>query len=116
MKQMLLDMMSAMMPAMMPLVWIGAAVTVLSIVLLLVKKYGGARLGGAATMAFGIFFLACQLAGALLGAQPSINFGDPSEFEFILVPFWQIGLAFLIPGLIVWWVARSQGSEVLHVG
>jgi hypothetical protein len=114
MKEMLLDVMSAMMPAMMPLVWIAAAVTAASIVVLVMRRYGAALWGGGLTMAFGIFFLACQILGALLGAQPSINFGDPSEFEFILVPFWQIGLAFLIPGLIVWRLARSHALEAVR--
>jgi hypothetical protein len=39
-----------------------------------------------------------------LGA--SYNFGDPTQFQFILVPFWQIGLAIAAIGaasLLVWW-------------
>jgi hypothetical protein len=27
-----------------------------------------------------------------MGLNPSYNLGDPTKFEFILVPFWQIGL------------------------
>jgi hypothetical protein len=28
-----------------------------------------------------------------MGLGASYNFGDPTQFQFILVPFWQIGLA-----------------------
>jgi hypothetical protein len=27
-----------------------------------------------------------------MGLNPSYNLGDPAKFEFILVPFWQVGL------------------------
>lgn len=105
MKQFMLDMMTAMMPAMVPMVWIGGIMTVLAIVLYILAGKTGYKLPlwlARGAMAFGIFFLACQVAGYLLGAGPSINFGDPKKFEFILVAFWKIGLAMLIPGWIIW--------------
>lgn len=32
----------------------------------------------------------------LMGLGASYNFGDPAKFEFVLVPFWQIGLALVL--------------------
>ncbi len=111
MKQFLLNMMTMMMPAMVPMVWIGGILVVLAIVLYVLAGRTGYKLPlwlSRGAMAFGIFFLACQLAGLLLGANPSINFGDPRQFEFILVSFWQIGLALLIPGWIIWSLASNN--------
>jgi hypothetical protein len=46
-----------------------------------------------------------------LGLGTSYNFGDPAKFQFVLVPFWQIGLAIAILGgacLIGWrWLEKS---------
>jgi len=105
MKQFLLNMMTMMMPAMVPMVYIGGALVVLSIILYALAGRTGYKLPlwlSRAAMAFGIFFLIAQVMGLILGANPSINFGDPREFEFILVAFWQIGLAILIPGWVIW--------------
>ena len=46
--------------------------------------------------------------GLWLGAQPSINFGNPKKFEFILVPFWQLGLAALAGSFILWLAKRGK--------
>ncbi|HKL77559.1 MAG TPA: hypothetical protein VJ985_04230 [Gammaproteobacteria bacterium] len=108
MKQTLLDLMSAMMPYMMPLVWAGGAAVGASLLLLILKQARFARWGAGLALALGVFFLACQGMGALLGAQPSINFGDPSQFEFILVPFWQIGLGLAVPGTVAGLLARAR--------
>lgn len=111
MKQFMLDTMTAMMPAMFPMFWIGVILAVLAIVLYIVAAKTGykaplwAARGG---MAFGLFFVACQVAGFLLGAGPSLNFGDPKNFEFILVPFWVLGLGLLIPSWIVWSFASNK--------
>ena len=114
MKQFLLDMMTAMMPAMVPMVWIGGILTVLAIVFFIVggtTGYKPSLWAARGAMAFGIFFLACQVAGYLLGAGPSINFGDPRKFEFILVAFWVIGLAMLIPAWIVWSFSSNKLAD-----
>jgi hypothetical protein len=92
----------------MPLVWLGVALIafgVLSVVLRLVTHSAlasrGASWSGTLLMLVGLFFLASQGAGMLLGAAPSINFGDAANYEFDLKPFWMVGLAFLVPGLVV---------------
>lgn len=108
MKQFLLDLMSAMMPAMMPLVWAGGALAAASIALLALKQARFARWAAGLTLGLGAFFLASQGLGTFLGAQPSINFGDARQMEFILVPFWQIGLALALPGAAVWALARGR--------
>ncbi len=110
MQQTLLDLMSAMMPAMMPLVWLGGIAAISSILLLILKQAAASRWSAGITLALGVFFLACQGMGGLLGAQPSINFGDPTKFEFHLVAFWKIGLALLVPGAAVWALSRSRLS------
>jgi len=107
-KQTLMDMMTAMMPFMMPLVWLGGIAVAVSILLIALKQIRFARWASILTLALGLFFLASQGMGILLGAKPSINFGDPSQFEFILVPFWQIGLALLIPGGILWYLSGNR--------
>ncbi|MFB6260284.1 MAG: hypothetical protein ABEK42_06270 [Thiohalorhabdaceae bacterium] len=113
MKQFMLDLMSAMMPAMMPLVWAGSVLAAVSILLLALKRAKPARWGAGLTMAVGAFFLASQGMGTLLGAQPSINFGDAKQMEFILVPFWQIGLALAFPGAAVWLLSHRRRGDVL---
>ncbi len=60
-------------------------------------------------------WLFCVVGLALIGAyivmtyrglEATFNFGDPVKFEFILVPFWQIGLAGVVLGAACLWVAR----------
>lgn len=43
-----------------------------------------------------------------LGMNPSYNFGDPAKYEFVLVPFWQIGLAIGAVGAIFLLVFRQM--------
>ncbi|MDE2181554.1 MAG: transporter [Alphaproteobacteria bacterium] len=110
MKQTMLDLMVKMMPLMMPLVYV-AGVLLVTAVLSLAVHLTSDRAGGIARFAawllaaMGVFFLACQAAGMWLGATPSINFGDSAKFEFDLKPFWQVGLAMLIPGTLIGWLA-----------
>ena len=97
MKSTLIEMMTAMMPYMRPLVWVVVAAFVLALIgAFAFPKNALTRLARAVVLAGAVFFLGAQAMGAWLGANPSINFGDASRFEFILVPFWQVGLAALI--------------------
>lgn len=113
MKQMMLDMMVKMMPFMMPLVYAGGVLIVIGILAALWQMIGG-RGGGVAWLAawllviLGVFFLASQIAGMVLGATPSINFGDSTKFEFDLKPFWQVGLGLLVPGALLLLLARRR--------
>jgi hypothetical protein len=108
MRQSLINIKAAMMPFMMPLVWLGAASIVVGVLSLLVHLLTASRLAragaswsGALLVLLGVFFVACQGLGMLLGAAPAINFGDATKYEFDLKPFWMIGLAFLVPGILL---------------
>ena len=55
----------------------------------------------------GVGWLLCASGVVMIGAYfvityrglgASFNFGDPAKFEFILVPFWQIGLVIVVVG------------------
>jgi hypothetical protein len=63
---------------------------------------GLCAIGGAAIVASG--------AMRYLGYEPSYNFGDPTKFEFVLVPFWQIGLAIAVLGGLCVLIARRAGA------
>lgn len=108
MRQLMMDMMAKMMPFMMPLVWLGVALVVLGILSVVLRLLTGSALAsrsaswsGTLLVVVGLFFIASQAAGMLLGATPAINFGDATKYEFNLKPFWMVGLAFLVPGLVV---------------
>ncbi len=104
MKSNLIDVMTLMMPFMRPLVWLAGLSFLAALALVLI---GGdqwrtwARRTSAVTLVIGLFFLAAQGMGLLLGAAPSINFGDASKFEFYLVAFWKLGLASIGAWLII---------------
>jgi hypothetical protein len=44
------------------------------------------------------------------GGIPSVNLGDPTRFQFILVPLWAIGLGLAVGGafcLLGWWRMKA---------
>ena len=99
MKGFLIEMMTALMPFMKPLVWLAALSFIAGLLLVFAGGQGWYKLSRIAMWilaGIGIFFIAAQGMGALLGAQPSINFGDVKKSEFVLVPFWQLGIAALV--------------------
>ena len=115
MKQMVLGMMSTMMPYMMPLVWLGAGLVVAGFVFLVLGLvigrggvlHRGVAWAGALSLLLGAFFLLSQFIGMWLGATPAINLGDSRQYQFILVPFWQVGLALLVSGAIIRRLGRA---------
>jgi len=44
-------------------------------------------------LSIGAVLIVANLVMSLMGLGASYNFGDPAKFQFILVPFWEIGLA-----------------------
>jgi hypothetical protein len=46
----------------------------------------------------GVMLIIANLIMSFVGLSGSVNFGDAAKFEFILVPFWQIGLAVILVG------------------
>jgi hypothetical protein len=115
MKQALLDMMAAMMPYMMVAVWLGGVLVAGGLLLLIISLVVGRRgvlqrgvtWAGTLTLLLATFFILSQFAGMWLGATPSINLGDSRQYQFVLVPFWQVGLALLVPGIILWRLGRA---------
>jgi len=107
MKDSMIDMMLAMMPYMKPFMWFGVVIVIIGALLILTrivsKSNGNSAITWTVRIAFisAGFFLAAQAAGVYLSMAPTVNFGDSSKFEFILVSFWQIGLAFLIAAVIM---------------
>ncbi|MFV1984824.1 MAG: hypothetical protein ACC657_14860 [Thiohalomonadales bacterium] len=107
MKDSMIDTMLAMMPYMKPFMWFGAAFAVIGIVLILAQLMfksnanKGIVLSMRIVLVTAVFFLLAQAAGVYLSMSPTVNFGDSSKFEFILVSFWHIGLAFLFTALIL---------------
>jgi hypothetical protein len=46
----------------------------------------------------GVALIGTYVAMSTRGLTPSYNFGDAAKFQFILVPFWQIGLVIVVVG------------------
>ncbi len=107
MKDAMIDMMVSMMPYMKPLMWTGAGFAILAIALIainfLLKKESNKiiRWSGHIVLVVSVFFILAQIAGYFLSMPPTINFGDASKFEFVLVSFWQIGVALLVAALLI---------------
>lgn len=54
---------------------------------------------GGGLLAAGVLVLgASVVVTATKGGSPSINLGDPSKFQFVLVPLWAIGLGLAVTG------------------
>ena len=104
MKQTMIDLMSATMPYMKWPLWIGAGLVVIGIALiisqLVLKRTGPLKTVSWVLICIGAFYFACHAMGLWLGMTPKINFADATEFEFVLVPFWQLGAALLSAGVI----------------
>ncbi len=114
MKDSMIEMMLAMMPYMKPFMYFGVVIAILGIVLVLIKlmSKSDSNKGIVWSMRIvsvtAVFFLAAQAAGIYLSMSPTVNFGDSSKFEFNLVSFWQIGLAFLIAAILIKVLGRSK--------
>jgi len=116
MKDSMIDMMVMMMPYMKPFMWIGVVAVIAGILLVIANlafksnTLKASTLLGRVVFGVSIFFIAAQLAGYFLNMPPTINFGDSSKFEFILVSFWQIGAAFLVAGFIIKFAGKSNNT------
>ena len=67
---------------------------------------------GATLCVIGAALIVASIASGYMGLSASYNFGDPAKFQFVLVPFWQIGLAIAALGgasLLAWlWLKRRE--------
>lgn len=57
-------------------------------------------LGGLLVAAGVVVIGASVVVTATKGGMPSVNLGDPSQFQFILVPVWAIGLGLAVVGAV----------------
>ena len=53
---------------------------------------------GGLLVGIGAALIAASVVLSYMGLGASYNFGDPGKFQFVLVPFWQIGLAIAVLG------------------
>lgn len=117
MKDAFIEMMVAMMPLMKPFMWFAAGVAAIGILLILSNLAFKTELrksviwSARIVLIAAVFFLAAQLAGYVLSMPPTVNFGDASQFEFILVSFWQIGLVLLVAGLLIKFAGKVSFSR-----
>lgn len=105
MKQTLIDMMSAMMPFMRPLAVGAAGLALLGLSAGLFSRSGSsvARLLGRLVTLAGLFFIACEITGRVLGFEATVLFADPIDraLYWNQWPFWAIGIGLLVAGMIV---------------
>lgn len=105
MKQMMIDMMGAMMPYMKIPMWAAIVIAGLGALLflrrLVFKKDAPFGAIGWVLMVIGLFYLACQGMGMWLGMKPFVTlFANPSEFNFgYKVYFWSLGVISFAVGL-----------------
>jgi hypothetical protein len=55
---------------------------------------------GRACLVVGFLVLAASVVMHFVGLSASYNIGDPSKFQFILISFWQIGIAIMCVGAV----------------
>ncbi|MBU2582401.1 MAG: hypothetical protein KJ622_11850 [Alphaproteobacteria bacterium] len=108
MKQFMIDMMAMMMPYMRPAtIFAGVALGIGLIAGILGRVSGSgqalARWCGFIGLAVGVFLLACEVAGRLLGFEPTILFAHPADRVLYQNqwPFWIVGLALMAAGYVV---------------
>jgi hypothetical protein len=106
----IIEMMTQIMTKMMPYMWYIADVGIFALILggiawvvwLFTGEFTGVlRFCGRVLFVLGVFFVACQIAGLLLGMKPWLNLGDISKGEFDALPFWMIGLPFIVTGFVM---------------
>jgi hypothetical protein len=60
--------------------------------------------------ATGLAVIVLSAVMSYMGLNPSYNLGDPAKFEFILVPFWQVGLVVAGIGAVCLLASRKTPS------
>jgi hypothetical protein len=61
---------------------------------------------GGMLCALGAAVIVAGLVMKVMGVDASYNFGNPAKFQFVLVPFWQIGVGIAVLGGICLAVSR----------
>ena len=107
MKDMMIDIMVTMMPIMKPFMWFSVVVAITGFIFIIanvvfkLNNVKAVKWTSGIVLAASVFFLMAQVAGYFLNMPPTINFGDSSKFEFILVNFWEVGVGFLVVGIVM---------------
>jgi hypothetical protein len=108
MKDLIITVMAAAMPYMTWLLWIAAAFAALGIIGLAFRllNIGGpfaglGRLASWVVVTVGAIFMISQGVGELLGMTPQINFEFLTGERFDLRPFWEVGAALAVFGLLL---------------
>jgi hypothetical protein len=108
--QQITEQMTQIMAKMMPYMWyvadVGLTFLALGALAWLIWLLNGRctwllRLSGRILVVLGIFFVASQIVGFLLGMNAFLNLADPNKYEFAPLPFWMIGLPFIVTGVIM---------------
>lgn len=61
---------------------------------------------GVVLCTIGVGVVGVSAVGAQRGSSLTFNLGDPAKFQFILVPFWQIGLGLAVLGAVILLASR----------
>jgi hypothetical protein len=108
MKDLIITAMAAAMPYMTWLLWAAAGFAVLAILGLMVRLFDSGsplvRLGQVASWIIvwgGVIFIVSHGVGVLLGMSPQINFEFLTGEKFDLKPFWQVGAALAVSGIVL---------------
>ncbi|KUO63772.1 MAG: hypothetical protein APF80_13090 [Alphaproteobacteria bacterium BRH_c36] len=116
MKQFMIDMMATMMPFMRPATLIAGVALVFGLIAASVSRLTGSGSGstmakwcGVLALAVGVFLLACEVAGRMLGFEPTILFASPADRVLYQNqwPFWTIGLGLVIAAIAVRHIAKA---------
>ncbi len=130
MKMFMMGMMSDMMPYMKSFLYVANGLILIGILVILfnwkslISGRGGSDLDnaeergkinilGKSLLGFAAFFLGSEVMAPILGMQaPGFAlFANPSQFDFgIGVRFWQVGLLFLVIGLVYLLLSKRSGT------
>ncbi len=130
MKMFIMGIMSDMMPWMKSFFYVANAMIIVGILVILfnIKSFFGERsmsdltyaekrgsigIIGKVLLGFAAFFLGSEVMAPILGMEaPGFAlFANPSQFDFgYSVRFWQVGLLYLIGGIIYWMLSRRSAT------
>jgi len=130
MKMFMMGMMSDMMPYMKPFLYVANGLILIGLLVILfnIKSFFGERNGsdldyaekrgsigilGKGLLGFAAFFLGSEVMAPMLGMEAPgfAMFANPREFDFgYSVRFWQVGLTFLVIGVVFWLLSRRSAT------
>ncbi len=130
MKMLMMGIMSDMMPYMKSFLYVANGLILIGILVILfnwkslVSGRGGSDMDnaeergkinilGKGILGFAAFFLGSEVMAPILGMEAPgfAMFANPRAFDFgISVRFWQVGLLFLVVGLVYWMLSRRSST------